>query len=183
MRERSKSGGTSWRSTWLGIFVAAYIALALRFDRLRGPFFVPAFPVVVGLLLAVRTIVNIQLGLYSRRWRFASVPDLERIVAAVALGSLGIAGLFYGRVLVADTSWPDGFPRSFWLAEALLSIAILGGVRFGIRAAPEPGARPERRGLSAMARDAPVRCRPHGRTAGAVGPAGSARGRRAGRVP
>ena len=66
----------------IGIVVAAYIALALRFDRLSGPFLVPAFPVVVGLLVAVRTITNVKLGLYSRRWRFASVPDLERIVAA-----------------------------------------------------------------------------------------------------
>jgi FlaA1/EpsC-like NDP-sugar epimerase len=124
-----------------GIIVAAYLALALRFDRLSGPFSVPAFPVVVSLLLAVRTIVNIQLGLYSRRWRFASVPDLERIVAAVALGSLVAVAIFYGASWVAGTPWLDGFPRSFWLAEALLSVAILGGVRFGIRAAFEPVSR------------------------------------------
>jgi FlaA1/EpsC-like NDP-sugar epimerase len=122
----------------VGIIVAAYLALALRFDRLNGPFSVPAFPVVVGLLLAVRTIVNIQLGLYSRRWRFASVPDLERIVAAVALGSLVAGAIFYGASWIARTTWSDGFPRSFWLGEALLGVAILGGVRFGIRAAFEP---------------------------------------------
>jgi FlaA1/EpsC-like NDP-sugar epimerase len=121
----------------IGIIVAAYLALALRFDRLSGPFSVPAFPVVVGLLLVVRTIANIKLGLYSRRWRFASVPDLERIVSAVAVGSLVAIALFYGASWIAGTPWPDGFPRSFWLAEALLSVAILGGVRFGIRAAFE----------------------------------------------
>jgi FlaA1/EpsC-like NDP-sugar epimerase len=121
----------------IGIILAAYLALALRFDRLSGPFTIPAFPVVVGLLLAVRTIVNVQLGLYSRRWRFASVPDLERIVGAVALGSLVAVAIFYGASEVARTTWSDGFPRSFWLAEALLSVAILGGVRFGIRAASE----------------------------------------------
>jgi FlaA1/EpsC-like NDP-sugar epimerase len=123
----------------VGIVVAAYLALALRFDRLTGPFSVPAFPVVVGLLLGIRTITNIQLGLYSRRWRFASVPDLERIVAAVALASLTSVAIFYGTAWVAGTGWADGFPRSFWPAEALLSVAILGGVRFGIRAAFETG--------------------------------------------
>ena len=117
-----------------GIAVAAYIALALRFDRLSGPFFVPAFPEVVGLLMAVRTIVNIELGLYSRRWRFAGVSDLERIVAAVALGSLVSVAIFYGASGLAGTAWAEGFPRSFWLGELLLSVAILGGVRFGIRA-------------------------------------------------
>ena len=42
----------------------------------------------------------------------------------------------------------EGFPRSFWLIELLLSVAILGGVRFGIRAASESGAGagPARRG-------------------------------------
>ena len=132
----------------LGIVVAAYVALALRFDRLSGPILVPAFPVVVGLLLAVRTNINIRLGLYSARWRFASVPELARIVAAVALGSLGSAVIFYGASALGGTTWPDGFPRSFWLAEMLLSVAILGGVRFGISAAfdvamspsPTPGA-------------------------------------------
>jgi FlaA1/EpsC-like NDP-sugar epimerase len=121
----------------VGIFVAAYAALALRFDRLSGPLFVPAFPVVVGLLLAVRTTVNVQLGLYSRRWRYASVPDLERIVAAVALGSLVALVIFYGGSALGNTTWQDGFPRSFWLAELLLSVAITGGVRFGIRAASD----------------------------------------------
>jgi FlaA1/EpsC-like NDP-sugar epimerase len=121
----------------IGIVVAAYVALALRFDRISGPFLAPAFPVVVGLLLAVRTIVNVRLGLYSRRWRFASVPDLERIVAAVALGSLVAVVTFYGASAIAHTTWTEGFPRSFWLAELLLSVAIVGGVRFGIRAASD----------------------------------------------
>ncbi len=121
----------------LGIVVASYLALALRFDRLSGPMMVPAFPLVVGLLLAVRTICHIRLGLYSRRWRFASVPDLERIVVAVALGSLISMAIFYGTSVLSGAWWTDGYPRSFWLIELLVSTAILGGVRFGIRAASE----------------------------------------------
>jgi len=132
----------------VGIVVAAYVALALRFDRLSGPLTVSAFPVVVGLLLAVRTITNTRLGLYSRRWRFASVPDLERIVAAVALGSLVAIAIFYGASALAGASWPDGFPRSFWLAELLLSVSILGGVRFGIRAASDPARGPTHAGTA-----------------------------------
>ena len=119
----------------VGIVVAAYVALAIRFDRLSGPILNPTFPVVVGLLLVVRTLTNIRLGLYARRWRFASVPDLERIVAAVALGSIVALVIFYGASALGVATWQDGFPRSFWLAELLLSVAIIGGVRFGIRAA------------------------------------------------
>ena len=118
----------------VGIVVAACLALTLRFDRLDGVTFVPAFPLVVLLLLVVRSFVHIRLGLYGGRWRFVSVPELELIVAAAALGSLGSMAIFYGLSAVVRTTWADGFPRSFWLIELLLTCAIVGGIRFGIRA-------------------------------------------------
>ena len=121
----------------VGIVIAAYLALALRFDSITGPMMVPAFSVVVGLLLAVRTSTNIRLGLYSRRWRYASVPELGRIVAAATVGSIVSMVVFHGTAVLANGSWADGFPRSFWPIELLLSVAILGGVRFGIRAAAD----------------------------------------------
>jgi FlaA1/EpsC-like NDP-sugar epimerase len=121
----------------VGIVVAAYLALALRFDRITAPTLIPDFPLVVCLLLAVRTATNTKVGLYSRRWRFASVPDLERIVGAVAIGSLAGIAIFYGASVLVHATWADGFPRSFWLIELLLTTAIIGGVRFGIRAASD----------------------------------------------
>jgi len=121
----------------IGIVVAAYLALALRFDQITGPLAVPELPFVVVLLLTARTISNIRLGLYDRRWRYASVPELEAIVGAVVLGSLLSVVVFYGTSPLWDGSWAQGFPRSFWFIEMLLSIAILGGVRFGIRVASE----------------------------------------------
>ena len=53
----------------VGIAFAAYLALALRLDRFTGPIWVPAAPFAIVLLLAVRTVANIRLGLYSRRWQ------------------------------------------------------------------------------------------------------------------
>jgi FlaA1/EpsC-like NDP-sugar epimerase len=117
-----------------GVAVAAYLAVAFRFDRISGPVLVPAFPIVLVLLLAVRTITFQTAGLYERRWRHAGVPDLERIVVAVLLGSLIAIAIFYGTTYVAGANWAAGFPRSFWPIELLLSLAILGGVRFAIRA-------------------------------------------------
>ena len=135
-----------------GIVMAAYLAVAFRFDRVSGPLMLPAFPLIVVLLLAVRTNINIRLGMYSRRWRFASVPELERIVATATLGSLASIIIFYGTSLAGDGSWAQGFPRSFWPIELLLSIAILGGVRFGIRAAAD--AVPSRRQATTANRQA-----------------------------
>jgi len=121
----------------IGIVFAAYLALALRFDQLTAPFAVPELLFVVVLLLAARTVSNIRLGLYDRRWRYASVPELEAIVGAVVLGSLVSIVVFYGTSPLWSGSWVEGFPRSFWFVEMLLSVAILGGVRFGIRVASE----------------------------------------------
>ena len=86
-----------------GIATASYLALAFRFDRIREPLAMPAFPLVLVLLLAVRTITCQMTGLYARRWRHASVPDLERIVVAVLLGSLIAMGIFYSATYLADT--------------------------------------------------------------------------------
>src|SRR6185503_14364859 len=118
----------------VGIAFAAYLALELRADPITGPSYVPAAPFAIALMVAVRTVANIRLGLYSRRWRFASVPDLERIAIAVLLGSVGWWFLFYGALTISGNRIGDGFPQSFWVLEALLSVAILGGGRFAIRA-------------------------------------------------
>jgi FlaA1/EpsC-like NDP-sugar epimerase len=121
----------------LGIGVAAYLALSLRYDKVIGADgFVPFLPILV-VLLSARVASNIRFGLYSRHWRFASVPDLERIVAAVLVGSIAACATVYAAAVVLGVRWTDGFPRSFWLVEALITLGILGGVRFAIRAATD----------------------------------------------
>ena len=53
------------------------------------------------------------------------------------LGSIFSALVFYSAANLLHGSWLDGFPRSFWVIEALVAVAILGGVRFAIRAASD----------------------------------------------
>ncbi len=121
----------------VSIVIASYVALALRYDRLISPdVLVADFPILV-LLLAVQTAVSHRLGLYSRRWRSASVADLERIVVAVLVGSLAAAVLAYGASVLLGLEWTKGLPRSFWPGETLFALAMIGGVRFGIRAGAE----------------------------------------------
>ena len=72
----------------------------------------------------------------------ASVPELERIVIGVVAGSLLAAAIVYALGWAQAASFQvrpvmDGFPRSFWISELLVSLAVLGGVRFAIRAAAE----------------------------------------------
>ncbi len=88
----------------VAIVVAAYLALrlAIRYDRLFAA--LPSLPTlqVVAILLVGRTLINIRGGLYGRRWRFASVPDLQRIVVAVGLGSFVAATVFYAAGTIVD---------------------------------------------------------------------------------
>ena len=89
------------------------------------------------LLFAVRPIVNVYFGMYRRIWRHASVAELLQVSIAVTAGSLLAAGLFAVVLVPLNVSGTQDFSRSFWVIEGLVSLALLGGVRFAIRAAAE----------------------------------------------
>ena len=63
-------------------------------------------------------------GLYRGLWRFASVPDLLRILKAVVSGTLAIliASFLFNRL--------EGVPRSVFLIYPLLLVLLLGTPRF-----------------------------------------------------
>ena len=94
------------------------------------------FAPILAVLLVVRVATNVRLGLYNRGWRFASVPELERIVIAVVTGTAIAMAVVYGAAFLGASLTQD-FPRSFWIAELLVTLAVLGGVQFTIRAATE----------------------------------------------
>jgi len=66
-------------------------------------------------------------GLYRGVWRFASMPDLMRILKAVATGVVLV-----GVVVYAFTHW-QGVPRSVFILYGLLLVGLLGGPRFAYR--------------------------------------------------
>ncbi len=119
------------------VVLASYVALAFRYDGfLAVDGFLPYLP-ILGILLIAQFTSNMWFGLYNRGWRFASVPDLARIVTAAGLGSLLAITVVYPLTYVAGGALTVGFPRSFWIGEMLLTVAALGGIRFGIRAASD----------------------------------------------
>ena len=88
---------------------------------------------VDGLLAALMVCVPVQavafywFGLYRGVWRFASLPDLRRILFAVATGA--VAGPF----LLLMFKLNGGVPRAVFLLEPLLLVLIMGGSRFAYR--------------------------------------------------
>jgi FlaA1/EpsC-like NDP-sugar epimerase len=119
----------------VSIAIAAYLAFVLESDTLGGPPALPVALLAIAVLLAARTVANVRLGLYSRRWRFASVPELERIAMAVLLGSVLAVALYYTVLALSRDPDPGALPLRFWVMEALLSACFLGGGRFAVRAA------------------------------------------------
>jgi FlaA1/EpsC-like NDP-sugar epimerase len=66
-------------------------------------------------------------GLYRGIWRFASIPDLIRIIKAVAVGVAIAGALIFGLTRL------QGVPRSVFLLDAVLLIGLLGGPRLVYR--------------------------------------------------
>jgi FlaA1/EpsC-like NDP-sugar epimerase len=75
-------------------------------------------------------------GLYRGEWRFASIPDMMRIIKAVAVGAIAILiFLYFTSVTFYNTfSMP---PRSIIPLYCILLFFLLGGARLAFRACRE----------------------------------------------
>ena len=122
---------------WLG-------AYWLRFN-LSVPFeFQQAALSTLLWVVPLQAVVFWRFGLYRGIWRFASLPDLKRIVVAVAIAALLIP-------LVLILFRVDAVvPRSVLILDPLLLVIVMGGSRLGYRAWKEhrlasvlrPGSKP-----------------------------------------
>ena len=88
---------------------------------------------MVALLLAARTIANIKWACTAAAGDTPVFRSSSGSQRPCCFGSLISIIVFYGASDLSSLG--EGFPRSFWVAEALFSATILGGLRFGIRAA------------------------------------------------
>ena len=112
--------------------LAAALAWILAF-LLRFNFAIPAeFGAVMWQtlpwILLVQSCIFWQFGLYRGVWRFASIPDLKRILAAVGVAALTVAAL------IPFLHLPFVVPRSVLVLNPLLLVLMMGGSRFAYRA-------------------------------------------------
>lgn len=118
----------------VAIAVSYLVALMLRFEPPSALFdeYLTRFAFVLPLLVLMRVIAFIALGLYQRVWRYASVAEIQAILAAVLASSLGAYGIVYlgGSLGIA----PTGLPRSIPVIDSLVLIALIGGMRFSFLA-------------------------------------------------
>ncbi|MBI3067799.1 MAG: hypothetical protein HYY79_02630, partial [Betaproteobacteria bacterium] len=100
-------------------------AFWLRFNLdIPGPFFEMMLVSLAWVMPVDGTIFGV-LGLYRGIWRYASLPDLKRIVLAAALGAAALATLFYMLRI--------GVPRSVLILQPVLLVMLMGGSRLAYR--------------------------------------------------
>lgn len=100
----------------------------LRFNFDIPPEFSTAMISVLPIVLIIHGGCFYSFGLYRGLWRFASVPDLKRILLAVGTAALATPA---SLLMLQEGQW---VPRSVFVLEPLLLVIVMGGVRFGYRA-------------------------------------------------
>lgn len=132
-----RSRTTAFTHDLLMIPVAWFGAYWLRFNLEIPPaIFLARALEALGIVLVCQGAVNLYFGLYRGIWRYASLPDLARILQAVAAGTvLSAAGVFFLTRM-------DGVPRSVFPLYAVLLTGLLAGPRLFYRLWKDHGFRP-----------------------------------------
>jgi len=117
------------------IVVAALGSFALRTDL--GPLFMFYLPQALWLIavsLVVKPLVFYSFGLYRRMWAYASTHELKLIVIAVTTASVVVS---LALVLLRALDVLPYYPRSTLPIDWLLTLVLIGGLRFSLRVIAE----------------------------------------------
>ncbi|MDR2874795.1 MAG: polysaccharide biosynthesis protein [Methylobacillus sp.] len=111
--------------------VAAFawaVAFLLRFNFTIPPDYIGNMLHTLLWVVPLQALIFWRFGLYRGMWRFASLPDLRRILLAVGVAALAVPVVLLmlqsGRVLV---------PRSVLVLDPILLLLLMGGSRFAYR--------------------------------------------------
>ncbi|MHB1014755.1 MAG: polysaccharide biosynthesis protein [Desulfurivibrionaceae bacterium] len=113
------------------LLVAAHLlAYAIRFD---GTVFSPGkltkISIVLPLLLPLKLVLFFLFGVYRGMWRYTSLADLLNILKACVVAGF----ITLGGILLLNRF--EGFSRSVFVLDALLTFVFIGGFRVSLRLA------------------------------------------------
>ncbi|GIV63800.1 MAG: polysaccharide biosynthesis protein CapD [Bellilinea sp.] len=113
------------------IILSVIGALILRFEL--GSLFFAYLPFgywMIAVALVIKPLVYYFFGLYRRMWMYASVEELKLIVIAVTTASILVAVVM---LILFTRGFLPGYLRSVFVIDWLLSLAMVGGLRFAFR--------------------------------------------------
>src|SRR3990172_423239 len=92
--------------------------------------YLPAFFWMLLLALLVKPWIYRRFGLYQRVWSYASMEEMKLIIRAVSAASAIVAAVIYPLYFLRIFS---PFALSLPVFDWLVSLAAVGGLRFGLR--------------------------------------------------
>lgn len=113
---------------FVAVAAAWWLAYLFRFDFEIPANYASSLIKILPWVIFVQTGIFLWFGLYRGVWRYASLPDLKRIILAVTLGGVISLALLYLLGMF------NGLPRSIMLLAPVLLLLIMGGSRFLYRA-------------------------------------------------
>ena len=117
----------------LVIVASVFGSYAIRFELGEAFYFyitLPSAYLLVGTAVIIKPLVFYFFGLYKRMWSYASVQELKLVFFAVTTSSAAVSLLI---VFLASLKVYTGFPRGILIIDWLLTLFMVGGVRFVIR--------------------------------------------------
>ncbi|HEY4374131.1 MAG TPA: nucleoside-diphosphate sugar epimerase/dehydratase [Burkholderiales bacterium] len=111
----------------LAVVLAWALAYWLRLNLEIPDYYVPGLQKAMLVCVPVQAAAYYFFGLYRGIWRYASLPDLRRILFAVA------AGAAVGPFALVMLGFNSGVPRSVLVLEPILLLLIMGGDRLAYR--------------------------------------------------
>ena len=121
----------------LDIFLLLFtpvIALTLRVDLPWGRAYAPSLATFTLLSLLIKLPVFHYFRLYQRYWAYASIDALVSIASGVIVATVLVTGVLFTLQGGGILGWVS-LPRSIPFIDSLLTLLLIGGTRFSIRAA------------------------------------------------
>ena len=110
-----------------------YFAYLLRFDGGIPSSYLDGFFMTILWVVPVKLASLVFFGSYKGMWRYTGIYDLENLIKACVFSSAIIVS-----VLVVKVRF-EGFPRSVFAIDLVLTFLFLSGIRVGIRLFLTPG--------------------------------------------
>lgn len=137
---------TKFTSQWLlvigdifliGVAVLGSFGLRLEFGS-RFIFFLPQTWRMMALALLIKPVIYLIFGMYRHLWVYAGVKEMRLVVLSVTtasvLLSVAVVAMIAIQIRLGDYI---GFPRAVLVIDWLLSLFLVGGLRFTFRALAE----------------------------------------------
>lgn len=105
--------------------LAWYMSYLLRFNLEIPDFYSAQMLDSLAIVLPLQALLFWSFGLYKGIWKYASIPDLKKIVLAVGTGMVTVPALMY--------MFHFPVPRSVLILDPILLVLLMGGSRLAYR--------------------------------------------------